>query len=389
MFDTARLLEAKGHKVSFLSMHHPQNLPSPYSRYFVSQVDYDQPGNILWQFETAARVLYSREAKRRMEELVEAEEPDIVHLHNIHHQISPSILHSLKKRRIPVVMTLHDYKMVCPAYELFVHNGVCEKCRGGRYYWCLFRRCLKGSVPKSALAVLEMYLHHRALRIYNLVDIFAAPSVFLSNKLQAMGFKGRIIHLPNFMDATKVSPSFGWKETTFVYFGRLSGVKGLFTLLDAARGLDAGFKIIGDGPAAEDLRRKAEDEGLGNVHFLGYRSGKELQEEIRDAMAVVLPSEWYENNPRSVIEAFALGKPVIGARIGGIPELVRDGETGLTFEPGNAQDLQVKIQYLITHPDTVREMGVKARRFVEEKLAPGIHYQGLMKVYRMAAQHSR
>jgi len=186
--------------------------------------------------------------------------------------------------------------------------------------------------------------------------------------------------------ADNYTPAYGAQEDAVVYFGRLSPEKGLFTLLQAARNLPAQVKIIGDGPLRQVLEERVAQEGLANVDFLGYRSGQDLQEAIRSAAAVVLPSEWYENNPRTVIEAFALGKPVIGSRIGGIPELVRDGETGFTFEPGNAEDLREKIVLLARSPRLAEEMGRRAREIVEEELSPERHYEGLMQIYRRAAE---
>jgi len=154
-------------------------------------------------------------------------------------------------------------------------------------------------------------------------------------------------------------------------------------------GLDLELKIIGDGPLRKDMEKMVNEKGLDNVSFLGYRRGEELKRPIQRAMAVVIPSRWYENYPRSVIEAFALGKPAIGSRIGGIPELVRDGQTGLTFEPGNAEDLRAKIKELLANPDKIIEMGKNARAFVEERLNPEAHYQGLMKIYELAMEKSR
>jgi glycosyltransferase involved in cell wall biosynthesis len=170
-----------------------------------------------------------------------------------------------------------------------------------------------------------------------------------------------------------------------VYFGRLSAEKGLFTLLEAAKGLNIKVKIIGEGPLRPALEEKAVRDGVDNVLFLGYMSGEPLKEEIRKAVAVVLPSEWYENNPRTAIEAFALGKPVIGSRIGGIPELVRDGETGFTFEPGKIEALRERIIEIFRQPKATVEMGRAGRSFVERELNADKHYEGLMDIYKYAA----
>lgn len=385
-FDTSRLLRSKGHRVISFSMQHPANLPDENERYFVSNIDYESRG--LWSKASAsATLLYSFEARKKIEELIRKEKPDIAHLHNIHHQISPSILHSLRARGIPVVMTMHDYKMVCASYTMLAGRAPCEACRGGRYYRCILKRCVKGSLAKSVLSAAEMYLHHRILHIYGLVDLFISPSRFLKDKCAEMGFGGTVIHLPNFVDLSEYNEEPMGSENTALYFGRLSQEKGLYTLLEAMRGLETKLTVVGDGPLSGKLRSLAEsDAGLRNVSFRGHLTGADLAGEIRRAAFVVIPSEWYENNPRSVIEAFALGRPVIGARIGGIPELVENGVTGFTFAPGDAASLRERITALAGDRDARAGMGRSARRLVEERFSAEKHYAGLMDAYRIAIQ---
>jgi glycosyltransferase involved in cell wall biosynthesis len=388
-FGTANLLEHHGHKSLFFSMNHPDNLPCETSNFFMPYVDLVTNNGLVSQFKTAGRILYSFNAKKRLSKLLDKYQVDIAHLHNIHHQISPSILHELKKRKIPVVMTLHDFKMVCASYSMLADGRPCEACSGGKYFNALKNRCVKESKSKSALATLEMFLHHNVLDIYSNVDIFISPSLFLKNKLEEMGFKKDITHLPNFIDIKKFEQIKGDKEdkhnNSIVYFGRLSSEKGLWTLLKAAKSLNGiEIKIIGDGPIKNTLEEKVKREGIDNINFLGYMKGEYLYKEIVKSKTVVMPSEWYENNPMSVIEAFALSKPVIGSRIGGIPELVRDNETGFTFESGNAEDLSEKIKELLGNTSLLRKMGENARRFVETELNPEKHYQRLMEIYQMA-----
>jgi glycosyltransferase involved in cell wall biosynthesis len=387
-FDTANLMEDSGHRVIFFSMNHTMNLSSEYEKYFVSNVDYENNG-IKNKIDASLKLLYSFEAKKKLEKLIIKEKPDVAHLHIIHHQISPSILHTLKKYNIPIILVLHEYKMVCAAYSMLYYGQTCEVCKGGRYYNCFLRGCVKDSRVKSLLTTIEMYLHHKILHIYDLVDVFISPSRFLKSKLQEMGFKGKIVYLPNFVRVEEFDPQYDWQEASIVYFGRLSREKGLFTLIDAMRGLpacnllgrDVRLKIIGDGPIKDSLESRVKSLGLKNIEFLGYKTGEELKSEIRKSMFVVLPSEWYENNPMSIIEGFALGKPAIAARIGGIPELVKDYETGLTFEVGNPEDLHSKIEYLISNPDKIVEMGKNARAFVEKDLNAKKYYQRLMEIY--------
>lgn len=389
-FSTGELLSKRGHQPVFFSMEHPNNLPSPFSKYFVTNVDLNNNGGFLNQFKTAGRILYSFEAKKKIERLITDEKPDIAHLHNICHQISPSIIDVLKAKGVPVVMTLHDYKLTCPVYILLRDGKVCEECSGGRFYKAFTNRCTKGSALKSAVNMTEMYLHHKLLHIYEKVDEFISPSRFLLEKTIEMGFKGNINYLPNFINPRDFVPSYESAENSIVYVGRLSEEKGVSTLIKSIRGMDEiRLKIIGDGPLMYPLKKEVITRGQRNVIFLGFKSGEELKDEIRKSLFTVIPSEWYENNPRSVLEAFALGKPVVGSRIGGIPELVMDGKTGLLFNASSPEDLREKIKALLIKNDTIKTLGKNAREFVEEGFNPEVHYSGLMRIYEKAMVKNR
>jgi len=385
-FDEARILRENGHEVAFFSMVDEKNLPSPQSRYFVDKVEYNNPLGLWEKISHGSKLLYSFEAKKKIADLISQEKPDLVHLHNIHHQLSPSIIHAVKKKNIPIVMTLHDYKMVCPVYNMVRDGQICEECGQRRYYRCLVNKCTKDSFYKSFINTAEMYLHHRILNIYDLVDIFISPSYFLKKKMRAMGFDRTIITLPNSLDNRLYEPEYNHRDdpVSFCFFGRLSEPKGLFTLIEAMRGLDANLKIIGDGPLKEELKKKVQENNNLRVQFLGYKSGSELKTKIRNCSVVVVPSEWYENYPYTIIESFGLGKPVVASRIGGIPELVKDYETGLTHIPGDIADLHAKLLILLRDRGLREKLGKQARQFVEENLTFDKHYQGLMKIYKMA-----
>jgi glycosyltransferase involved in cell wall biosynthesis len=384
-------------------MQYPDNLRDcKTAEYFVPYLDLNfADNNILNYIKIIGRFLYSYDAKKRLSKLLDEYPVDIAHLHNIYHHISPSIIHVLKKRRIPIIMTLHDYKLVCGSYSMMIHGIPCEACSGGKYFMSVKRKCVKDSYLKSLLTYLEMSLHHTILHIYDNVDIFISPSLFLKNKIEEMGFAKEIIHLPNFVhieELRKYRIEFDSKnkkkECSFVYFGRLSEEKGLLTLLEAAKILlskrnarHVDIKIIGEGPMRDVLEEKAELEGISNVKFHGFKTGKHLFEEVLKSMAVVLPSEWYENNPLTVLEAFAMEIPVIGARIGGIPELVQDNKTGLTFKSGDPEDLSKKIEYSINNPDKITEWGKNARAYLELELTVEKHYNSLMEIYKKALTH--
>ncbi|MFH0926568.1 MAG: glycosyltransferase family 4 protein [bacterium] len=382
--NTGELLTKQGHEVTFWGMQHPLNPSYPYKDLFVSHVDFHNKNGIYQQLKTSFNILYSFEAKNKIEKLIKIKKPDIIHLHNFAHQISPSILNVFKKYSIPSVMTMHDYKLVCPSYTMLLNGIPCEKCKKGNFYFCLVNKCTKNSCLKSLISTIELYLHHKILNIYGLVNTYISPSKFLKSKCEEMGLKQKIEYLPNFVNAEEYKPSYNWSEGSILFFGRLSEEKGLFTLVEAIKGLDIKLKIIGEGLIKETLEKRVKNKGIDNVQFLGYKTGEELKNEIRNSMFVVLPSEWYENNPRSVIEAFALGKPTIGAKIGGIPELVRDNQTGLTFEPGDSNDLRSKIECLFNSPEKIVAMGKNARAFVEKELTAEKHYTKLIEIYKQA-----
>ncbi len=385
---TGKILEAHGHEVVFWGMNHTENPEYPYKDYFISQVDYEGSIGFSVKARAAMNVLYSFEAKKKMAALLKNFQPDIVHLNNFTHQISPSILDVIKDHHIPVVMTMHDYKMVCPTYGMLCRGKVCERCKGERFYHCGINRCTKGSLFKSMVNVAEMYLHHRVLHIYDKIDFYISPSRFLKNKVAEMGLKGEVVYLPNCVDVSEFEPGFEGQGKSIVYVGRLSHEKGIETLIEAVNGINIKLKVIGDGPLRGYLEEKIKARAITNVEFLGYQTGQDLHSEIRNSMFLVIPSEWYENNPLTVIEAFALGKPVLGARIGGIPELVRDWETGLCFQSGDVEDLTKKLKLLLEHIGRLEKMGRAAREYVEYNLNSDIHYTELMNIYERAMAKS-
>jgi len=229
-----------------------------------------------------------------------------------------------------------------------------------------------------------MYLHNRIFKSNNLIDVFISPSQFLKNMLREMGFVGNIIHLQNFVVPEEFNPSYKWGDKTVLYFGRLSREKGISTLLQAMEGLSVRCKIFGDGPDKDNIQTHIKEKNLTNTLLNGFVDREQLKKEVQKCMFVVLPSEWYENFPFSVIESFALGKPVIGSKIGGLPELIQDYKTGMTFEPGNAGDLRKKILYLLDNSEKISDLGKMARNYIEQNLNPKKHYKELMEIYNLA-----
>jgi glycosyltransferase involved in cell wall biosynthesis len=396
MFALKRLLEKKGHKVIIFSMHHPQNFQSEYSKYFVSYINYDEEVrniNIASGLKVLKRTVYSREARKMIEHLITNEKPDIAHVHNIHHYITPSIFYPFKKHKIPIIWTLHDYTLICPNTSFLSHGRICERCRKIKYFWPPLIKCKKNSLGASVMATIETTMH-RLMRVNDLVDLFIAPSDFLRKKVIEYGFKEeKVVCLHHFIDVNKHHSDESFKNF-YLYVGRISEEKGVKTLIDAAvktasihsdlsdKENVCRLKIAGSGPLLEKMiaYSKAKDEN-GAIDFVGHKSHDEVMNLIRDAKFVVVPSEWYENYPFAILETFACGKPAIGSKIGGIPELIRDAERGLVFRASDSDDLSSTIRYLLKNPDIAKEMGKKARVFIERELNGEKHYEKLIEIY--------
>lgn len=389
-FALAEGLRALGHDVAFFSMQHPNNEPSYWSKYFVSEKDYVGDISAFKKVQEASTLIYSFEAKRKFEALLEEFKPDVIHMNNVHRQLTLSILDApyLKKHHVPVVYTAHDYILVCPAYTMVNgHGEVCDACLDKHFMHAVKNACVKGSRVKSALATMEaefLKLHHS----YDKIDLIIAPSEFMKSKLEEGGFAGKVVALQNFLTdsqmemARKVANTHKFEDAAdgkrpyFLFFGRLSKEKGILTLVRAflkATGLTAPYDstesegavrrtaesskvtndktflpsnwdlhIVGDGPERPEIERLVADAGseaASRIQLLGYKSGEDLQREVGNARFSVLSSEWRENMPYSGLESLAAQTPVIGANIGGIPELVVEGETEFAFESGNVSDL--------------------------------------------------
>ena len=377
-FALAEGLKALGHEVAFFSMKHPNNEPSYWSKYFVSEKDYVGEISAFKKVQEASTLIYSFEAKRKFDALLEEFKPDIIHMNNVHRQLTLSILDAshLKKHHVPVVYTAHDYILLCPAYTMVNGRGeVCDACLDRHFMHATKNMCVKGSRAKSALATMEaefLKLHHS----YSKIDLIIAPSQFMKSKLDEGGFAGKTVAMQNFLTdsqmamGAQVANTHKFEDTQagarpyFLFFGRLSKEKGILTLVKAFlqaagltnKGADAqsndqdaqvlpdtwDLHIVGEGPergAIEQLIASAGPQAASRIHLLGYKSGEELQREVGNARFTVLSSEWRENMPYSGLESLAAQTPVIGANIGGIPELVVEGETGFAFESGNVSDL--------------------------------------------------
>ena len=381
-FDMARILAVHGHEVAFFSMQDPKNASTPWERFFVESVDYAASRlSVAEKLRMAMRIIWNREANQKLESLLREFQPDIVHLHNIYHQLSPSILWVLKRHRIPMVMTLHDYKLLSPNYSLFVRGQIWDHTSGWR---CIKDRCVKDSLPKSLVCALEQWFH-RLIGSYGLIRTFISPSLFLAEKFRVQGFQGRIEHIPNSLSSEafpilSIGPE--KKSQNFLFFGRLSPEKGAdvliraFVVLPDHQTLD----IVGDGPDRIRLETLVTTLGLGaRIHVLGAQFGAALDDLKRTAYGILIPSSWYENFPYVVTESLQSGCVVIAARIGGIPERIVHGRNGFLFEPGDTENLVSVIRSLPQYDLAL--LRKNAQESVGD-LSEAIFYERLIALYR-------
>jgi glycosyltransferase involved in cell wall biosynthesis len=363
-------------------MKHPKNLATRWSNYFVEEIEFGSDLSFAAKASRVPKVIYSLEARRKLAALLLESRPDVCHAHNIYHHISPSILGLLHSRGVPTVLTVHDLKLACPAYTMLARDGICERCKNGRLYNVVAYRCIKQSAVLSGIVMLEAIVH-RTLRTYaRHVNRFVVPSRFHISKLREWGMPGSLFsHVPNSVNADHYRPQFAPGQG-LVYFGRLSDEKGVATLIRASALAHCRLRVVGTGAALPTLQRLANEVGA-DVTFLGYLTGERLHAAVRSARAVALPSECYENAPMSILEAYALGKPVIGARIGGIPELIREHETGLGFASGDVEALADTIRGVMNMPDPeVEAMGRTGRAWVESEFSRHLYRERILDIYR-------
>ena len=363
-FEHEDLFTQAGWSVGWFAMHHPENLSTPWDRHFVDELQFGFEYTPWQKLRMAGKVVYSLEASRKLSALIADWRPDVAHSHCIYHHLSPSVLVTLRRHGIPSVMTAHDLKLACPAYKMLNQYGICERCREGNLLHVVKNRCIHESLAASSLVMVESMVH-KALGLYRrYLDKIISPSLFYRQKLLEWGWPSdRVVYIPNFVSVSNELPPDS-KGDYFLYFGRLAPEKGVATLIEAAAACGVALKIVGTGPLESELRAMVPENNRG-IEFLGYLAGEQLRRVIAGSQAVVLPSEWYENAPMSVLEAYALGKPVIGADVGGIPELVRSDVSGFLFESGNAEDLATRLeQFQALGHSQARELGLSARQLV-------------------------
>jgi glycosyltransferase involved in cell wall biosynthesis len=388
-FNLADLLRSKGHTVAFFAMQDEGNLPDPNEDLFVSHIDFRQLNcskSLTAGLRVFARVLYSTEARRKFRLLLERFRPDVIHLQNILGHISPSIVFEARRQAIPVVWTLHDYRLVCPNTHFISDrtHTICQCCTRATYYRAITARCKKGSALASGMAALEAYAM-RAMRLTRKVDAFLSPSEFLRTRLIEGGFPAdKVVHVPLFLpDAAFRSPTAA--GDTLLFMGRLEEIKGVVPLLEACARVPQ-VRLVLAGSASESFVMRLPSLLPANATYVGLKQKADLQDLLSHALAVVVPSLWYENQPFSILEAFAAGRPVIASDLGGMKELIRKSQGGLLVPPGDVSALAEAIRSMASSPQRARQMGTSGYQYAVTSHTAQAHYERLMEVYAAAMQ---
>lgn len=386
-FDLAKLLEENGHEVAFFSMENEKNIKTNNKEYFVEEIDLNSNNKL-----KALEVIYSKNNRKKMKEALEEFHPDIVHLNNFQRQLSASIIKPIKKRNIPIVFTAHDVQAICPAITMLDSNkNICEECMKGKYTNCIKKKCIKNSGLKSILGAIEGK-YYRIKNIYKKkIDYIITPSEFYKIKLVEDGIKeDKIKALHNFIDIKQYDIE-TQDDGYALYFGRLSKEKGIINLINAFSKIKNGkLYIAGEGEEKESIKELINENKLNDrVKLLGFLNLDEMKEYIRKCKFVVVPSIWYENCPYSIIETLAIGKPIIGSDIAGIPELVKDSVNGLTFKYDDIEDLSKKIEKLFTNDSLVKEFSEKSKEMCKELYSKEFYYNEIINIYNNLLKESK
>ncbi len=378
-FELAELLKEHGHEVAFFSMKNEKNIATGEKEYFVEELNLNTGSKL-----KALDVIYSNANKKKMIEALEEFKPDIVHINNFQRQLSASIIDAIKEKNIPIVFTAHDVQAICPAITMIdSKNNICELCKKGKYINCIKKKCNKGSTLKSILGAVEGH-YYRLNSIYTKkINHIITPSEFYKRKLVEDGIdENKITVLHNFikLDDYEVETQ---DKGYALYFGRLSKEKGILNLIKAFSKVKNGvLYIAGEGPEKENIKKFIKENQLQErVVLLGFLNAEEMKETIRKCKFVVVPSIWYENCPYSIMETLAIGKPVIGANIGGIPELVKNESSGLVYKYDNVEELTKKMILLFENKELIKEYGKNAKKQAKELYGKEKYYNKIYNIY--------
>ncbi len=325
---------------------------------------------------------YNGQMYKQMMAAIKKNKPDVAHVHNVFPMMSPSIYVALRRSGIPVVQTLHNYRFLCPNGQFFVEGKVCEDCQEKGFMSAVRKRCVRGSRVTSLMYALAISRAWKSGILPNAIDKFVALNNFVADKMVAGGVpRQKIAICGNYIQST--ASSVADKRGYILYLGRLSDEKGIKTLIKSLSLLDGVvLKVAGSGPAEEYLKNKALESGGVQVEFLGHIGGAEKQKIVAEALCTVVPSEWYENFPISVVESMSLGTPVVASKIGGLPDMIEHGVNGMLFEAGNHVDLANSIRSIIENEELASKMAEQSVKAAVSKFGAEEHYRQLMAIYK-------
>jgi glycosyltransferase involved in cell wall biosynthesis len=389
LFEAMDLLRSKGHEVALFSMADPRGAPTPYDRHFLPHIDFKKRVGWLERAALAGRAIYSCEAGRRIRAMIADFRPDVAHVRNIYHHLSPSILWELKAQKVPVLYHLNDFKVLCASYNLVLRGEACEACKGGEFWHALKEKCYPGWDARMTL-VAEAYVHKWLGTYRKCVDCFLAPSQFVRDKFVEHGWDpAKFEVLPHFQLVKTIARGSAG-DAPLLYFGRLSQEKGIDDLLRAMRRLpNLRLMIAGDGPERFRLEHLANEMRLANVEFAGHMGGADLDRAIANSRFTVLPTHAYETLGKTILESYARGRAVVATDLGSRRELVEAGKTGLLYKTGDVDQLVSAIRFLSVRPDLAETMGHAGREQVRARYTPEAHYEALVGLYERLANGKR
>lgn len=379
-FETGRILEENGHEVAYFSTNHPDNVQTQWNPYFIDPPEYSSNSTVRKIF-SIKDVIYSRKANQAFAKLLEDFKPDIIHAFAIYTHLTPSIFEAAKEANVPVVMSCNDYKHICPNYKLYDGKKICEACKGGKFYNAVVRKCCQDSMAFSVASSIEAYVHAYRKVHDRLVHRYLFASEFMLNKTREFWADRKIEYgvLKNPFKASDYEPVFSGDYA--LYFGRIIIEKGVDRIIEAAAEVTLPIKIVGDGPDLDMLKKEAEERGLDHVEFLGPVWGDELKPVLSGSRFVIVPSLWHENFPYVIFQAFAAGKPVLGTRRGGIPELLGN-DRGVLFDPDSTRELADELMNMWNNPASCGEMGRSARDYIVKEFSDEAFYKSVMANYK-------
>ena len=382
-FNTGKLLENRGHEVFYFSQENEKNEKTNLNDYFVKETNYFDK-SFLGKIYSIPRFFYSNESKNKLSKLIGDLQPDVAHIHLYKGTLTPSILQALKTNKVPVIITLHDYGLLCPHNSMLDGKmNICTRCVNGSALNCITNKCNRNNLMLSTISSLEYIFHKTFFPFEKYFDCIIAVSKFGQKMHMNSGqFSRKVDHLYNFYPNLANTEICSKKGEYILYFGRLSAEKGIKTLFSSwiMEERKSKLKVVGTGELFEELNTIASE--TSTINMLGFKSGEELNKLIRESSFIIVSSEFNENNPLTIIEAYANGKPVIGSNIGGIPEIINDGETGFLFEMGSINDLSDKIKKVETiEEEEYYRLSINARKFADEHFSEEKHYNSLVKIY--------